>query len=75
MEGTVIKVEKNSGGDKGYFYFDADYMEEFDGGSFALSAGRQLPAEIGLLPEGEREALQQDLFPKDNEEDSGESEE
>jgi len=75
MKGTVIKVERNTGGREGYFYFGPEYMEEFDGGSFALSAGQELPAEIGLLPDGEREALRENLFPKDEDEDGGDAEE
>lgn len=74
MKGTVIKVEENRSGKNGYFYFGPDYMEQFDGGEFLLSAGRELPNEIGLLPEGEREALRSELFPEEDEQDESQSE-
>jgi hypothetical protein len=67
MEGTVIKVEAEEEESSGYYYFGPDYMEQFDGGSFDLDEGQQLPSQIGLLPDEEREVLRESLFPKEEE--------
>jgi hypothetical protein len=69
MRGTVIKVDSDRDDWSGYYYFDSEYMEQFDGGSFDLEEGRELPDQIGLLPEEERELLREDLFPADNDEE------
>jgi len=74
LKGTVVKVEEN-GSDSGYFYFGPDYMDEFDGGRLDLEAGFNLPSQIGLLPDDERDALRDTLFPKDDEDVEGESDE
>lgn len=73
MAGTVIKVESDREDREGYYYFGPDYMEQFEGGSFDLDEGRELPSQIGLLPDEEREVLRDGLFPADEEEDEGES--
>lgn len=73
MKGTVIKVDAKADHRSGYYYFGPDYMERFDGGAFDLDKGRELPSQIGLLPEDEREALRDELFPKDDEDVDSES--
>lgn len=71
MEGTVIRVDADREERSGYYYFDPEYMERFDGGAFDLDEGRELPGQIGLLPDEERDALRDELFPEDDEEDEG----
>lgn len=73
MQGTVIEVEADRDAQSGFYYFGSEYMEDFDGGSFDLEEGRELPSEIGLIPEEEREVLRENLFPKDDEEEEGQS--
>lgn len=74
MEGTVIKVESDEDDYSGYYYFGSEYMESFDGGELDLEEGTELPSQIDTLNDNEREALRENIFPEDDEEEGSESE-
>lgn len=75
LEGTVIKVETDSEAPDGYYYFGNEYMDEFEGGEFDLNAGTPLPDELDTLPDGEQDALRNDLFQEEDDGVDGESDE